>query len=202
MARDSYSFPQVSGPMASARMMNHSIPLIRPRFSGTTNAIADSVSASFSAAKEHSCLSFEFAKNREEMDALWAARKEALWANVAVKPKGTVFWGTDVAVPLSSMAGLIGILSPKQAFLEVQRLTMSRCIQNPCRQTWPFRKRPWPRGRRELPSDHLLRPKQRARTAGSQRMRGHHDPSCTWRGWDRVSRCVLNLARIIGPDTS
>ena len=59
------------------------------------------------AAKLHGCLSFEFAKTKAEMDSLWAARKEALWANVAVKPQDTVLWGSDVAVPLSSMAALI-----------------------------------------------------------------------------------------------
>ena len=65
------------------------------------------MSAARAAAEMHGCLSFEFAQSQAEMDSLWAARKEALWANVAVKPEGTVFWGTDVAVPISSMAELI-----------------------------------------------------------------------------------------------
>jgi D-lactate dehydrogenase (cytochrome) len=98
----------VSGP---ARIGKESIIYIYRRFSGTKNSISDSISTSLLAAKEHGCLTFEFAKNREEMDSLWAARKEALWSNFAVKPEGTVFWGTDVAVPLSAMAGLIGVLT-------------------------------------------------------------------------------------------
>ena len=73
--------------------------------------MADSISAAQGAAEAHGCLSFEFAKTQADMDSLWAARKEALWASVAVKPKGTVFRGTDVAVPISSMAELIGMFS-------------------------------------------------------------------------------------------
>ena len=42
------------------------------------------------------------------MDSLWAARKEALWATLAVRPEGTSAWSTDVAVPISQMAKLIG----------------------------------------------------------------------------------------------
>lgn len=42
------------------------------------------------------------------MQSLWSARKQALWANLAVRPEGTQIWSTDVAVPLSRMAELIG----------------------------------------------------------------------------------------------
>jgi D-lactate dehydrogenase (cytochrome) len=42
------------------------------------------------------------------MANLWAARKEALWATLAVCPEGTQIWSTDVAVPLSKMAEIIG----------------------------------------------------------------------------------------------
>jgi D-lactate dehydrogenase (cytochrome) len=42
------------------------------------------------------------------MTNLWAARKEALWATLAVRPEGTQIWSTDVAVPLSRMAEIIG----------------------------------------------------------------------------------------------
>jgi D-lactate dehydrogenase (cytochrome) len=45
------------------------------------------------------------------MDALWLARKEALLRAIASKPEGTAMWGTDVAVPISRMADLIGELS-------------------------------------------------------------------------------------------
>lgn len=42
------------------------------------------------------------------MQSLWSARKQALWASLAVRPEGTQIWSTDVAVPLSRMAELIG----------------------------------------------------------------------------------------------
>lgn len=59
-------------------------------------------------AKSFDCNSFEFASTTEQMDALWSARKQALWASLAVRPEGTEVWSTDVAVPLSRMAELIG----------------------------------------------------------------------------------------------
>lgn len=46
------------------------------------------------------------------MEALWSARKQVLWASLAVKPEGTEVWSTDVAVPLSRMADLIGKCLP------------------------------------------------------------------------------------------
>jgi D-lactate dehydrogenase (cytochrome) len=43
------------------------------------------------------------------MDSLWSARKQALWASLAVRPEGTQIWSTDVAVPISRLAEIIGI---------------------------------------------------------------------------------------------
>lgn len=43
------------------------------------------------------------------MEALWSARKQALWASLAVRPEGTEIWSTDVAVPISRMADLISM---------------------------------------------------------------------------------------------
>lgn len=42
------------------------------------------------------------------MDSLWLARKEGMLKAIASKPDGTAVWGTDVAVPISRMADLIG----------------------------------------------------------------------------------------------
>jgi D-lactate dehydrogenase (cytochrome) len=77
------------------------------RFAGGPQVVADSIAQAKLAAEAHGGLSFGTATTQAEMDSIWAARKEALWANVAVAPKGTVFWGTDVAVPLSKLAELI-----------------------------------------------------------------------------------------------
>lgn len=46
----------------------------------------------------------------EEMDSLWLARKEGMLKAIASKPEGTALWATDVAVPISPMADLIGEL--------------------------------------------------------------------------------------------
>lgn len=58
--------------------------------------------------QSHGCLSFESASTEADMDSLWSARKQALWATLAVRPEGTQIWSTDVAVPISRMAELIG----------------------------------------------------------------------------------------------
>lgn len=50
---------------------------------------------------------------KKEMDALWSARREAALVANAMKPEGTVMLATDVAVPISRMADLIGELSSK-----------------------------------------------------------------------------------------
>jgi D-lactate dehydrogenase (cytochrome) len=42
------------------------------------------------------------------MDLLWSARKGAVLCIVAAKPKDAWILGTDVAVPISRMADIIG----------------------------------------------------------------------------------------------
>lgn len=56
------------------------------------------------------CNSFASASDEASMESLWSARKQALWASLAVRPEGTEIWSTDVAVPISRMAQLIGKL--------------------------------------------------------------------------------------------
>lgn len=68
----------------------------------------DSISSTEAVVKSNQGTSFESATKPKEMDSLWSARKEALWATLAVRPAGTEIWSTDVAVPLSNMAELIG----------------------------------------------------------------------------------------------
>lgn len=50
-----------------------------------------------------------FASTASEGESLWAARKEALWALLAVRPKNTEIWSTDVAVPISRLAEIVGM---------------------------------------------------------------------------------------------
>ncbi|KAF5586246.1 d-lactate dehydrogenase (cytochrome) [Fusarium pseudocircinatum] len=92
-------------------------PTLFLKFSGSKNAVQDSIKLAKKIAKSNSCLSFEFAKTEDEMQSLWSARKQALWANLAVRPEGTQIWSTDVAVPLSRMAELIEISKQKASQL-------------------------------------------------------------------------------------
>lgn len=58
--------------------------------------------------KRHRGGEFEFARDAQEQKKLWSARKEALWSMLAVRPKGSDVWSTDVAVPLSRLSDIIG----------------------------------------------------------------------------------------------
>lgn len=68
----------------------------------------DNTQAVQTIAKSFACKAFESASNEEQMDALWSARRQAYWASLAVRDEGTQVWSTDVAVPLSRLADLIG----------------------------------------------------------------------------------------------
>lgn len=61
--------------------------------------------------REHNSGEFEFAKTLEEQKKLWSARKEALWSMLALRDEksGGEVWSTDVAVPLSRLADIIGM---------------------------------------------------------------------------------------------
>lgn len=79
------------------------------RFSGTESSVQDNVSSARAVARNFQCHNFEAAQSESEMESLWSARKQALWASLAVRPEGTEIWSTDVAVPISRMAEIIGM---------------------------------------------------------------------------------------------
>ncbi|KAK5316203.1 hypothetical protein LTR70_006371 [Exophiala xenobiotica] len=60
-------------------------------------------------AKQFGGTKLESASNEKEKDAIWAARKEALWAMLAQREEGTEIWSTDVAVPLSRLSEIIDV---------------------------------------------------------------------------------------------
>ncbi|CAM1508624.1 Fc.00g054720.m01.CDS01 [Cosmosporella sp. VM-42] len=84
-------------------------PTLFLKFSGTEDSVLDSTRSAQEIAQSHHCHSFESATTEAQMDSLWSARKQALWASLAARPEGTQIWSTDVAVPLSRMAELIEI---------------------------------------------------------------------------------------------
>lgn len=84
-------------------------PTLFFKFSGTTpRAVEESIAAVRKQAKAAGSKSFEFAKNEEEADELWQARKDALWSIMGQKNnEADHVWTTDVAVPLSRLPQII-----------------------------------------------------------------------------------------------
>lgn len=68
----------------------------------------DSVKAAQDICRTHNARTFDSVYGEKEIDSLWSARKRALFAAIAEQPKGAMVWSTDVAVPISRMADLIG----------------------------------------------------------------------------------------------
>ena len=83
-------------------------PTIFFKFSGTKASIADNIQEVKAISAKHHGSSFEFAKNKKEQDVIWSGRKQALWSMLAARPEGTELWTTDLAVPPSRLADLIG----------------------------------------------------------------------------------------------
>ncbi|KAL4415185.1 hypothetical protein CABS03_02392 [Colletotrichum abscissum] len=83
------------------------LPTLFLKFSGSQQNIEDSVRLAKSVSSSSKCQTFLSAKKKEDMDSLWSARKQALWACLAARPEGTEIWSTDVAVPISRMAQMI-----------------------------------------------------------------------------------------------
>ncbi|KAF3765543.1 FAD-binding domain-containing protein [Cryphonectria parasitica EP155] len=85
-------------------------PTLFLKFSGTTDGIKSDVQRVEEIVKSVAGnVPFHFAKTKQDEHDLWSARKEALFTMVSTRPPGTVIWSTDVAVPLSRLAEIIGI---------------------------------------------------------------------------------------------
>ncbi|KAF7545560.1 hypothetical protein G7Z17_g9089 [Cylindrodendrum hubeiense] len=83
-------------------------PTLFLKFSGSQKSVEDSARLAQDIVLSSGGYSFESATTEEQMQSLWSARKQAVWASLAARPEGTQIWSTDVAVPLSRMAELIG----------------------------------------------------------------------------------------------
>ncbi len=59
-------------------------------------------------ASAHKSGDFDFASSPEEQKKLWSARKESFWSMLALCGEGYDVFSTDVAVPLSRLADIIG----------------------------------------------------------------------------------------------
>ncbi|PWY93016.1 FAD-binding domain-containing protein [Aspergillus sclerotioniger CBS 115572] len=82
-------------------------PTLFLKFTGTRTGITDSIHRTRTILSKNKSNELVFANSREEGDNLWAARKQSLWAILAVRPEGTEIWSTDVAVPISRLAEIV-----------------------------------------------------------------------------------------------
>ena len=83
-------------------------PTLFFKFSGTPTSVKEHISIVQRLAKKAGSKTFEFARNQEEADELWQARKEALWSVMAKKKDDSDHvWTTDVAVPISRLPDII-----------------------------------------------------------------------------------------------
>jgi D-lactate dehydrogenase (cytochrome) len=84
-------------------------PTLFFKFSGSEASVVDNIREVQRIAKANNGGKFEFAKDEKEQNVLWSARKQVLWSLLAARPEGTQLWTTDVAVPISRLAEMIGI---------------------------------------------------------------------------------------------
>ncbi|KAK3689197.1 hypothetical protein B0T22DRAFT_499029 [Podospora appendiculata] len=82
-------------------------PTLFVKFSGTTDGIKSDAARVGEIIRGSAQL--HFAKSKQEEQDLWAARKEALFTMVNIRPRGTEIWSTDVAVPVSRLAEIIDL---------------------------------------------------------------------------------------------
>jgi len=83
-------------------------PTLFFKFSGTPTSVKEHISIVQGLARQSGSQTFEFAKNRDEGEELWEARKAALWSVMARKENETDHvWTTDVAVPISRLPDII-----------------------------------------------------------------------------------------------
>ena len=83
-------------------------PTLFFKFTGTPSGVKEQIGIVQKLAKSKGSKSFDFAKNADEAQELWSARKEALWSVMAKRrDEGDHVWTTDVAVPISRLPDII-----------------------------------------------------------------------------------------------
>jgi D-lactate dehydrogenase (cytochrome) len=82
-------------------------PTLFFKFSGTEQGVKEQIQIVKNLARAAGSQSFEFARNHEEQNLLWSARKDALFSTMAMGKPGDKVWTTDVAVPMSKLPEMI-----------------------------------------------------------------------------------------------
>lgn len=84
------------------------VPTLFFKFGGTASGVKEQISIVQKLARTKGSASFEFAKDANEAQELWSARKEALWSVMAKRrDENDHVWTTDVAVPISRLPDII-----------------------------------------------------------------------------------------------
>lgn len=83
-------------------------PTLFFKFAGSKGIVKECITEVGQIIQEYGGSGFEFSKDEKSQKQLWSARKEALWSLLSLRTSGTGVWSTDVAVPLSRVADLIG----------------------------------------------------------------------------------------------
>ncbi|KAL8902927.1 MAG: hypothetical protein Q9207_004275 [Kuettlingeria erythrocarpa] len=84
------------------------MPTLFFKFTGTPSGVKEQIAQVQRLAKAKGSKTFDFAKNTEEAQELWSARKEALWSVMAKRrDESDHVWTTDVAVPISRLPDII-----------------------------------------------------------------------------------------------
>lgn len=86
------------------------LPTLFFKFAGSKNGVKDSIVEVNNIVKANGGSDFEFAQGEEQQKRLWSARKEALWSMLSLRTEGGEVWSTDVAVPLSRIPELVGMV--------------------------------------------------------------------------------------------
>ncbi|KYQ96704.1 Glycolate oxidase subunit D-like protein [Tieghemostelium lacteum] len=76
-------------------------------FTGSKSTVSEQIQRVREISNRNHSSEFKFSSTPEEKDALWLARKTALWSSKVLKPDSEV-WITDACVPVSKLATIIG----------------------------------------------------------------------------------------------
>ena len=106
----------VKGVNAHSKLDLPEAPLLLLEFHGSEASVKEQAENFGEIAAEHACLGFTFTTRAEDRSKLWAARHDAYWASLALRP-GARGISTDCCVPVSQLARCVTLAQEKAAAL-------------------------------------------------------------------------------------
>ncbi|RCI12357.1 hypothetical protein L249_0216 [Ophiocordyceps polyrhachis-furcata BCC 54312] len=82
-------------------------PTLFFKFSGTAMGVKEQAAQVQALARKAGALTFEAARNQDEQEELWSARRSALWSTMAAGRESDKVWTGDVAVPMTYLPEII-----------------------------------------------------------------------------------------------